>query len=616
MKKKSVFARFWRRGKKKVKAGFRTLKKEGLASTASKTIRFLSKNRPTSYYRWMKTPLYTSEELQAQKLQVFEKKITFSLITPLYNTPADFLRDMIDSVRAQTYSDWELCLADGSDDEHGYIEQICTEYMKKDPRIRYRKLEKNLGISGNSNECISMAHGQYISLLDHDDLLHPAALHDVMEVICSSNADIVYTDEATFRSPDPEDIILIHFKPDFAPDNLIANNYICHFTSFRRSLLDKCGAFRQGYDGSQDHELMLRLTHQAESIVHIPKVLYLWRAHPESAADKVENKPYVTEAGIKAVRDNLMTRGIEASVESAKGIPTIYRVSYPLPSPEPLVSIIIPNCDHIQDLRTCVSSIREKTTYTNYEIIIVENNSTKEETFKYYKEISSDTDNIKVIRWPGKDFNWPEINNYAIKNAAAGEYILLLNNDTEVITPDWIQEMLMYALREDVGAVGAMLYYPNDTIQHAGVIINLGGLAGHAFYHIQRGKDGYMGRLCYAQNLSAVTGACMMFRKEVWEKVGGIDSGLAVNYNDVDLCLKIRKAGYLIVWTPYAELYHYESRTRGPGMDAPDVKKEADLEKKLFRERWHEVMEKGDPYYNPNLTLRRSDFSPKNRKYE
>lgn len=615
MQGKKRLTRFQEKSRRLIAAGIRSLKKEGLVVTAVKTFTIFGRRRRISFSEWMETPLYTAAQLQTQRSRIFEKRIRFSIITPLFNIPEAFLREMIESVRAQTYQDWELCLADGSDPDHGYVRQICEEYVKKDSRIKYKKLEKNLGIAGNSNECIGMATGEYISLLDHDDLLHPAALYDAMEVICSRNADIVYTDELTFRSPDKGDVIGIHFKPDYAPDSLLANNYICHFTSFRRSLLDKCGAFRSGYDGSQDHDLILRLTREAGCIVHIPKVLYYWRAHARSAAESVANKPYAAEAGIRAVSDHLKSKGIKADVESTKEVPTIYRVSYALPSPSPRVSIIIPNFDHVSDLRTCMASIREKTTYENYEIIIAENNSRDRETFRYYQDLVSCEDNVTVIKWPGRGFNWSAINNYAVKEAASGDYLLLLNNDTEVISPDWIEQMLMYAQRPDVGAVGVMLYYPDDTIQHAGVIMGMGGLANHAFLNTRRGDAGYMGRLCYAQNLSAVTGACMMIRRDVWEEVGGIDERFAVNYNDVDLCLRIREAGYLIVWTPYAELYHYAGKSRGIA-DTPRKKAEHEREKQLLRERWHDLLDKGDPYYNPNLTLKRGGFLLKNRKYE
>ena len=615
MQVRRKFTRIREKSARLISVGLLSLKKEGIASTASKTIKTFRKLRRVECKEWMKTPLYTEKELQMQKTDVFNRKVLFSIVTPLYNTPERFLRDMIDSVLAQTYANWELCLADGSDNDHGYVQKICGEYSEKDSRIKFRKLEKNLGIAGNSNACIDMAGGDYISLLDHDDLLHPAALHDVMKVIDDQDAEIIYTDEATFRSPNLKEIIFIHFKPDYAPDNLLANNYICHFTSVKRCLIEECGAFREGYDGAQDHELMLRLTEKAKNIVHIPKVLYYWRASRQSTAESEGNKPFVSAAGIKTVTDHLSANGIDAKVELAKGTPTIYRVSYPLPTPLPKVSIIIPNYDHVNDLRACIASIQEKTSYPNYEIIIAENNSVELETFAYYQELSDRSDNVTIVKWPGKGFNWAAIYNYVVSQVETGEYLLLLNNDMEVITPDWIEEMLMYAQRPDVGVVGAMLYYPDGTIQHAGVILGLGGVAGHAFHHVNRDNKGYMGRLCYAQDLSAVTGACMLMRREVWDKVGGIDERFAVNFNDVDLCMRIRETGYLIIWTPYAELYHYESKSRG-GKKTTEKRVREIRENTLFRDIWFEALDKGDPYYNPNLTLRRSDFSPKDRRFE
>ena len=597
-----------------IEAGLGYLKKEGLAFTIRKTRRFFLRRRQVSWRQYLRTPLFTKEALAAQQSRVFEKPVLISIVTPLYNTDERFLREMIASVKAQTYANWELCLADGSDAEHAYVEKICLAEAALDKRVRYRKLEQNLGIAGNSNAAIEMAGGDYIALLDHDDVLHPSALYEVMERICGEDADLIYTDEATFESPDIRKITLAHFKPDFAPDNLLANNYICHFTCFCRSLLEEAGMFRCGYDGAQDHDLMLRMTSKAKRIAHIPEVLYYWRAYPMSTAEAEGNKPYVSAAGIKAVSDHLKEEGIKATVTLAKGIPTIYRVSYELPAVLPMVSIIIANYDHADDLCACITSIKAKTTYPNYEIIVAENNSVLPETFAYYKELEADA-KTKVIRWKGSGFNWAAINNYAVSEAAAGDYYLLLNNDTEVISPDWIEEMLMHAQRPEVGIVGAKLYFPDDTIQHGGVILGLGGVAGHAFYGVRRENLGYMGRLSYAQDMSAVTGACVMIRKKVWEEVGGIDETFAVNLNDIDLCMRIRKAGYRVIWTPFAELYHYESKSRG-GNDTPEKKAHSDYESGLFTDRWKDAIEKGDPYYNPNLTLKKSDFSPKNRKEE
>lgn len=586
---------------------FASIRESGVAVTYSKIRRRLV-NAP-SYNRWMKANKITEEELEAQRQTKFDKDIVFSITVPLYNTPEEFLKEMIDSVIAQTYSGWELCLADGSDSLHEEVRTICEDYASRDNRIKYKKLKKNLGISENTNACLEMATGDYIALFDHDDILHPSALYEMMRVICEKDADLIYTDEATFISPDTDKIKIIHFKPDFAPDNLRANNYICHFTSFRRSLLEKVGKFKSEYDGSQDHDMMLRLTEAAEIIEHIPKVLYLWRAHPESVALSSSSKDYAAEAGKKAVRDSIERMGLKARVESTKALSSIYRIRYEIAG-NPKISIVIPNYDHIDELDNCLNSIRQKSSYTNYEIIIVENNSREQATFDYYKAAEKKYDNVKVLYWPD-EFNYSAINNYGVREAATGEYILLLNNDTEVITQDWIQEMLMYAQRKDVGAVGAKLCYPDNTIQHGGVLLGRGGVANHMFAGLPRSDVGYMGRMCYAQNLSAVTGACMMVRREVWDEVNGMEESLPVAFNDIDFCMRIRKAGYLVVWTPYAELYHYESKSRGKDDEAPEKKARLLKEQQWFEERWAEELEKGDPYFNPNFSLdiRHKDFS-------
>ncbi len=554
-------------------------------------------------------PLFSEDELRKQIEYSFDQEIKFSIVVPLYNTPEKFLREMIDSVIDQTYANWELCMADGSDEDHAYVERVCRVYAENDDRIRYRKLEKNYGISGNTNACLEMATGDYIGLFDHDDLLHPAALHEVMHAICDEDADFIYTDENTFHNV-PEDASVPHFKPDFAPDNLRANNYICHFSVFRRSLLEKAGMFNSEYDGSQDYDMILRLTEKAERIAHIPEILYFWRAHAGSVASDIGAKPYAIEAAKKAISAHLKRVGLAGEVEVTNGT-GIYRIRYEIQG-NPKISILIPNYEHYEDLKKCLDSIFEKTTYSNYEIVIVENNSSSGRIFSYYKKLKQEHDNVKIVKWADKNkrgFNYSAINNKGAEYCT-GEYILLLNNDIEVITDNWLEEMLMFAQRKDVGAVGAKLYYPDDTIQHAGVGIGLLTLAGHYFRNVSHDNVGYMGRMIYAQDMSAVTGACMMIRRDVWDEVNGLDETLAVAFNDIDLCMKIRKAGYLIVWTPFAELYHYESKSRG--RDETGKGKERFLgEKSRFLRRWQEVVDKGDPYYNPNLSLDREDFAYK-----
>jgi GT2 family glycosyltransferase len=512
---------------------------------------------------------------------------------------------MIDSVRSQTYHNWELCLADGSDDKHKNIKRICKKYVQKDKRIKYKKLDENLGISGNSNKAIEMSTGDYIGLLDHDDVLHPSALYEAMKAICYENADFIYSDEATFTNNNV--ITLKHHKPDFAIDTLRSCNYICHFSVFSRKLMNQAGMFRSEFDGSQDHDLVLRYTDIASKIVHIPKLLYFWRSHENSAASDIGTKLYAITAGKNAIMEHLAKLGISAKVESAIESSGFYKVIYDL-AERPLVSIIIPNKDNVPLLQKCLCSIMEKTTYDKYEIIIVENNSTEDATFAYYEELKQYA-NIHVVYWEGKGFSHSELNNFGVKYAK-GEQLILMNNDIEIITPNWIEEMLMYSQRKDVGAVGNKLYYPNDTIQHAGVILGLLGLAGHIYHDSPRDAVGYMARLRIAQNMSVVTAACIMIKRSVFEEVGQFSSEFPASFNDVDLCMKIRKAGYLIVWTPYAEAYHYESKTRGYP-DTPEKQRVFAQEIALFKEKWPNELVAGDPYYNCNFSLERADYSLK-----
>lgn len=546
------------------------------------------------------------EERLRQEQTSFSRGVLFSIVTPLYNTPPAFLRAMIDSVLSQTYANWELCLTDGSDPDHSEVGEFCRARAAKDSRIRYLKLDRNGGISENSNAALAMAAGDYIALLDHDDLLHPAALFEMAKAVEETGADFLYSDETSFHA-EPRDAYLPHFKPDFAPDTLRGNNYICHLTVFRKSLLEKAGGgFRDAFDGSQDHDLVLRLTEQAETVVHIPKLLYYWRAHAGSVAEAVSAKPYVLDAGRRAVRAQLDRLQLPGEVLDSS-VPAVYRLRYRIQG-EPLVSILIPTMDHREDLARCLSSIREKTTWKNYEIILIENNSTNPETFAYYKSLSS-WDRVRVVTW-NHPFNYSAINNFGFREAH-GEYILLLNNDMEVRSPDWIQEMLMYAQRPDVGAVGAKLYYPDGTIQHAGIGIGIMHLAGHYHRGFPGDHPGYMGRLVYAQNMSAVTAACMMVPRRVYEEMSGLDEGYSVVFNDVDFCLRIRQAGYLIVWTPWAELTHYESKSRGSDEDTPAKLAFFKAETKKFQTQWNRVLTEGDPYYNPNLNRMKEDFTPR-----
>ena len=572
------------------------------------------------------TASFPTEEVRKQQEEtVFEKNVKISILVPLYNTPENFLREMIGSVTWQTYANWELCLADGSDDTHKEVGVICRELAEKDNRIKYKKLEKNEGISGNTNECLKLATGEYIGLFDHDDILHPCVLFEYVKAINEQGADYLYCDETTFKDGSIDKMITLHFKPDYAIDNLRANNYICHFSCFKKELLEGMELFRKQFDGSQDHDMILRLTDKAKKVVHVPKLLYYWRSHAGSVASDISAKSYAIEAARGAVADHLRTHGYEHfKITSTRAFETIFKISYEITG-NPKVSIVIANKDHVEDLRRCISSIREKSTYDNYEIVVVENNSTTEEIITYYKELTNEKYNadskhgdvavsddgiVKIVKYEGS-FNYSAINNLGVDHTD-GEYVLLLNNDTQVITVNWIEELLMYAQRKDVGAVGGKLFYGNKTIQHAGVVIGLGAhrTAGHTHYGQSRENLGYMGRLCYTQNATAVTGACLMVKKVLYEKVGGLDTGFAVSLNDVDFCLKLRKEGYLNVFTPFAELFHFESISRGLD-DAGEKAQRYNKESEVFREKWKEELAKGDPYYNPNFSLDRSDYSLK-----
>ncbi len=549
-----------------------------------------------------------AEEAARQGKEIFPRSVRFSILMPVYNTPEKFLRQAIDSVLAQTYANWQLCIADGSDEQHAVASAICREYADTEVRIRYRKLPRNEGISGNTNACMAMADGDYVALFDHDDVLHPSVLYEYMKAICDQEADYIYCDEATFKGNKTIDhMITLHFKPDFAPDNLLANNYICHFSAFDRNLVAGVNLFRSQFDGSQDHDAILRLTGRAKHIVHVPKLLYYWRSHAGSVAADINAKSYAIDAARGAVASYLTERGFaNFEILSTKAFETIFQIKYEIQG-EPLVSIVIPNRDHREDLERCITSILEKSSYGHYEIIVAENNSTTDEIFAYYKKIQENP-NIRVLKYSG-EFNYSRINNLAVK-AARGDYILLLNNDTAVITLDWIEEMLMYAQRADVGAVGAKLYYEDRTIQHAGVVLGLGQhrTAGHTHYRVSSNNLGYMGRLCYAQNVMAVTGACLMMRKSLFTELGGLDENFAVSLNDVDLCIRAWKAGYVNVFTPFAELYHYESVSRGSDGHGANAER-YERESAAFRAKWKELLLKGDPYYNPNFSLDRSDFA-------
>ena len=480
-----------------------------------------------------------------------------SIVVPLYNTPLNFLEELLDSVVNQTYRNWELCCVDAGQDTA--VGQHVQARAKADPRIRYQKLTENEGIAGNTNHGFELATGDYIALLDHDDILHPCALWYTAQAIVEQGADFVYTDEATFEGK-VENVVLYHFKPDFMLDNLRSNNYICHLTTFSKVLMEQAGGGeRAEYNGSQDYDLFLRLTEKAQKIAHIPHALYYWRSSPNSTASDISAKTYCIDAGIAALKAHYARCGVAVDdVTLIPGTPGYYKTDYTMAHPG-RVSILIPTCDHIRDLETCVESIYARTTYPDFEILLIENNSKEEQTFRSYERMQKEhPDTLKVLTWQGKGFNYSALNNFGARYAT-GEYLLLLNNDTEVITPGWLEEMVMYAQQKRVGCVGAKLLYPDDTIQHAGVGFGIGGVAGHLHKYFPATSDGYMGRLNYVQDVYGDTAACLLIRKEIYDEVHGLDESYAVAFNDVDFCVRVREAGYTNVFTPFAQLYHYES---------------------------------------------------------
>ncbi len=578
------------------------LRKYGMKALLNRVFRGIDRDRPQgkkaiSYDKWRKLHSPSREELENQRNSILPNGPKISIVVPLFRTPEKFLTQMIDSVRQQTYPHWELCLANG-DPSDETVKKVLARYLAEDSRIKAKDLKENLGISGNTNAALQMAEGEFIGLLDHDDLLAPEACYEaVKRITANPGIDVLYSDEDKV-SMDTTRYFEPHFKPDFNLDLLRGNNYICHFFLVRKKLLEQVGGFRKEYDGAQDYDLILRCCEAAGEICHIPKVLYHWRMHQQSTAQNPESKMYCYDAGKRAIEAHLQRTGVKGEVSYTENL-GFYRVKYPVTG-TPLVSILILNRDEKETLQKCIQSVMEKSTYTNYEIVIVENNSQQRETFAYYEELEK-TDHIRVITWKGKTFNYSALNNFGVRYTK-GEYLIFLNNDVELITEDWIEELLGHCQRPEVGITGVKLYYPDDTIQHGGVIIGLGGLAGHAFTGLSRENVGYFRRASMQADLSAVTAACMMVRRSVFEQAGGFDERLAVAFNDVDFCLRVRELGFLVVYDPYVELYHYESKTRGYE-NTPEKQARFEGEVAYATERWAALLEKGDPCYNPNLSL-------------
>ena len=577
---------------------FQYIKEESFAGTVKRRAAFFRRRMRAKKGRFL--PPRQALEKQREYTPKRENK-TISVVTALYNTDKNFLAEYIDSFLNQSYRYGELVLADASDDGHAYV----GEYVKSlgSDKIKYIKLAENRGISANTNEAVKYAGGDYIALADHDDYLSPDALYQLAKTVEETDADFIYSDEALFDA-DWKNPIVAHFKPDYSYFYLTNCNYICHLACMRKEIFEKLGGLDSACDGAQDHDLFLKITEIPGVVIkHIPKVLYYWRVHARSTSGGVGAKPYVTQNAIRALNAHLERTGVKGKAREGK-FPSTYKIDYEIIG-NPKVSIIIPNKDQKEVLEKCINSIYAKTKYANFEVLIVENNSTDSATFEYYKEIEKEHENLKVLYYKG-GFNFSKINNFAVSQSDA-DMLLLLNNDIEIITDGRLSEMVSLAQQKNTGIVGAMLYYPDNRVQHRGVIVGLGGYAGHSHKYHPRGKSGYMFRLSCVQNLSCVTAACMLVTRQAYERANGLDEDFAVAFNDVDFCLRVRDMGYDVVFTPYAECYHYESVSRGSDKTG-EKKARFDSERKRLKDRFGDSL-LHDPYYNPNLTLDMEDFS-------
>jgi O-antigen biosynthesis protein len=537
----------------------------------------------------------------AQTARTWKHQPLISLAMPTYNSPAEYLRKCLDSVVNQVYTNWELCISDDKSTQP-HVKEILDEYAARDARIKVVYRATNGHISAASNSALALVSGEFTGLLDHDDELHPLALYYVAELIQRDpQAVLIYSDEdkITVEGKRYEP----YFKCDFNYDLFLSQNMISHFGVYKTSVLQQVGGFREGMEGSQDYDLALRVMEVAgpEAIRHIPRVLYHWRVLPESTASGAEAKPYAMIAAARAVQEHLTRGNIAGTVQSVQGM--YQRIVYALPEKEPLVEIIIPTRDAANLVKQCVDSIKERTTYQNYLITIIDNGSVKPETFELFKSYEGDA-RFRVVR-DDSPFNYSALNN-RVALASKAEFVCLLNNDIEVITPEWLSELVSIALQDNVGAVGAKLLYPDDTIQHAGVYLGMGGLAGHGHKYLSRYAPGYFCRAVLRNAVSAVTAACLVIRTSIYREVQGLDEGLVIAFNDVDFCLRVREAGYRNVWTPFAELYHHESASRGYE-DTPEKMARFVEEIEFVKKRWGDALW-NDPFYSPNLSIDSTEF--------
>jgi glycosyltransferase involved in cell wall biosynthesis len=600
-----------------VKHVHRSYKKEGIkgikrrvlfsaASGASPPVIDHEQSKLSEYGEWVLIyDTLSNEDRKKIKTRIsqFKSSPLISVLMPVYNPPLDMLEEAIRSVQTQLYQNWELCIADDAS-TNSKVRKVLKRYAANDARIKVIFRKENGHISASSNSALELVTGDYLALLDNDDLLPEQALFWIADaIVANPDAGLLYSDEDKIDTAgqryDP------YFKPDWNPDLFLSHNMICHLGVYRTELVRKLGGFREGYEGAQDYDLALRCTAQltAKQIVHIPRVLYHWRSHPGSTAQAGSEKNYALTAGERSLNDHFLRINVKAKAKLTNF--GMYRTRYTLPTKGPLVSLVIPTRNGLDLIKQCIDSILSKTTYKNYEILIVDNNSDCPKALAYFASIVKNK-RIRVLR-DNRPFNYSALNNAAIKQAK-GKYVALINNDIEVISPEWLTEMLSNAIQSGVGAVGARLLYPNDTLQHGGVITGIGGVAGHSHKHIHRDAYGYFARAQLIQTYSAVTGACLVIKKSIFHEVCGLDEeNLAIAFNDVDFCLRVREAGYRNVWTPYAELYHHESATRGHE-DTPEKQARFSKEVLYMKKRWgHTLM--NDPAYSPNLTLDCEDFS-------
>jgi len=559
------------------------------------------------YQKWVHRYDTLTDETRVKMRQIagdFARKPLISVVMPCYNPKPEWLRGAIESVRRQIYPHWELCIADDASTDP-VIRSILEDYSRRDARIRVVFRSTNGHISAASNSALALVAGEYVSLLDNDDMLAEQALFWVTEAINRHpDAGLIYSDEDKITESGMR--IGPYFKCDWNYDLFLSQNMISHLGVYNAELLREIGGFSEGLEGSQDYDLALRCIEQLDSsqIVHIPRVLYHWRVHQNSAAQNANAKPYAYVAAERALNEHLARKGISAQAKRLQNCSS-YRVRYMLPEPAPLVTLIIPTRNGLHLIQQCLSSILEKTDYLNYEIIVVDYGSDDPQTLAYFDIIGSDP-RIRILR-DDRPFNYSALNNRAVR-VAQGELVGLINNDIEVISPDWLTEMVSIALQPGVGAVGARLWYPDNTLQHGGVVLGVGGVATHSHNHLPRGNPGYFGRAMLQQSFSAVTAACLVVRRSIYLEVGGFEEeNLKIAFGDVDFCLRVREAGYRNVWTPYAELYHNESATRG-GENTPEKQARFAGEIRYMQDRWGSLL-LNDPAYSANLTLDREDFS-------